>query len=127
PSTSPPDRAQRSRNSTAAFPGLAGSRRRRYIDIGDKVGAAAMARKSIALALSSGGARGLAHIGAIRCLEDHGFEIRCIAGSSIGALVGGIYAAGKLDVYAGWVRVLERRDIVRLLDLSLTSSSVFKG
>ncbi len=53
----------------------------------------------VALALGSGGARGYAHIGAIQVLEERGFEIVGIAGSSMGALVGGVYAAGKLDEY----------------------------
>ena len=81
----------------------------------------------VSLVLGSGGARGLTHIGAIRCLEDHGYEIRCIAGSSMGALVGGIYAAGQLDTYAEWVCELQRRDIVRLLDLSFSRGSLFAG
>jgi NTE family protein len=83
--------------------------------------------RPISLVLGSGGARGLAHIGAIRCLEEHGYEIRCIAGSSMGALIGGIYAAGKLDVYAEWVRELQRRDIMKLLDWSFSRGAVFGG
>ena len=54
--------------------------------------------KNIALALSSGGARGLAHIGAIEELESQGYHITSIAGCSMGALIGGVYAAGKLEV-----------------------------
>jgi NTE family protein len=81
----------------------------------------------ISLVLGSGGARGLAHIGAIRCLEDQGFEIGYIAGASIGALIGGIYAAGKLDDYAEWVCALERRDVMRLLDVSLGGAALFRG
>jgi NTE family protein len=50
--------------------------------------------KNLSLVLGSGGARGLAHIGVIRCLEEHGYRIRSIAGCSMGALVGGIHAAG---------------------------------
>lgn len=88
-----------------------------------------MARKAatVSLVLGSGGARGLAHIGVIRWLESHGYRIRCIAGSSMGALVGGIHAAGKLEVYADWVSQLERVDVLRLLDLSLSRHSLFKG
>jgi len=82
---------------------------------------------TISLVLGSGGARGLAHIGVIRWLTEHGYAIRSIAGSSMGALVGGIYAAGKLDVYADWVSALERMDVVRLLDLSFGRSGLFKG
>jgi len=52
--------------------------------------------KNIALVLSSGGARGFAHIGAIKVLEQEGYKITSVAGTSMGALVGGIYAAGQL-------------------------------
>jgi NTE family protein len=82
----------------------------------------------ISLVLSSGGARGLAHIGAIQCLEERGYPINCIAGSSMGALVGGIHARGKLDVYAEWVRALNRNDVVRLLDIGWgRNGGLFKG
>jgi len=84
-----------------------------------------MAKRRISLVLGSGGARGLTHIGAIRCLEAHGFEIGYISGCSIGALIGGIYAAGKLDVYADWVCALQKRDVVRLLDLSFARGAIF--
>jgi NTE family protein len=60
--------------------------------------------KTVSLVLGSGGARGLAHIGVIHWLEENDYKIRSIAGSSIGALIGGIYAAGKLDGYEQWVR-----------------------
>ncbi|MGI9333900.1 MAG: patatin-like phospholipase family protein [Gammaproteobacteria bacterium] len=83
--------------------------------------------KTVSLVLGSGGARGLAHIGIINWLEAHGYAIRSIAGSSMGALVGGIYAAGKLDLYATWVQALERKDVLRLLDLSFRSAGLFKG
>lgn len=84
-------------------------------------------RLSTSLVLGSGGARGMTHIGVIRCLEDRGYRIRCVAGSSIGALIGGIYAAGKLDVYAEWVSALQKGDIVRLLDWSFDDGALFKG
>ena len=84
--------------------------------------------RRISLVLSSGGARGLVHIGAIQALEAHDYEISAIAGSSMGALVGGIYARGKLDVYAEWVRALDRNDILRLLDFGWgRSGGLFKG
>lgn len=86
-----------------------------------------MSGKRISLVLGSGGARGLAHIGVIDCLRQRGYEIRYIAGSSMGALVGGIYAAGKLDVYAGWVRQFHRSDVLRLLDWSFSHGAIFKG
>lgn len=80
------------------------------------------------LVLGSGGARGLAHIGVIRALEEHGrYSIRSIAGSSIGALIGGLYAAGKLDTYTEWVRGLSMVDIWRLLDFSFTGQGLFEG
>ena len=82
---------------------------------------------SVALVLGSGGARGLAHIGAIRALEENGYAIECIAGSSMGALVGGMYAAGKLDVYADWVVTLEQSDVLRLVDWTLTGSGLIRG
>lgn len=83
--------------------------------------------KTISLVLGSGGARGLAHIGVIQVLEEKGYRIRSISGSSMGALIGGIYAAGKLDTYAEWVCALDRLDVLRLLDLSLSGSALFKG
>ena len=83
--------------------------------------------KSVSLVLGSGGARGLAHIGVIHWLEENGYEIRSISGSSMGALVGGIYAAGKLDTYVQWVRSITKLDIVTLLDLSWGISGLVKG
>ena len=84
-------------------------------------------KKTISLVLGSGGARGLAHIGVIRELEANRFEIRAISGCSIGALVGGIYAAGKLDEFEQWISAIIRMDIVALLDLSWGRSGMVKG
>src|SRR6478609_8122169 len=70
----------------------------------------------VALVLGSGGARGYAHIGAIAEIESRGHEVVTVAGSSMGALVGGLYAAGVLDDYTEWVRNLKQREILRLLD-----------
>jgi NTE family protein len=84
-------------------------------------------KKTVSLVLGGGGARGLAHIGVIRCLEDLGFEIRNISGTSMGALIGGIYATGKLDIYADWVSTLQKTDIVRLMDWSLRGKALLKG
>jgi NTE family protein len=75
-------------------------------------------RTSVAVALGGGGARGYAHIGILQILEERGYEIISIAGSSIGALVGGLYAAGGLDAFSAWVRGLTHRDVLRLYDLS---------
>jgi NTE family protein len=84
--------------------------------------------KKITLVLGSGAARGLAHIGAIRVLEEAGFEISAIAGTSMGALVGGAYAAGRLDEYTDWVKLLTKRNVLRYLDISfLATSGILKG
>jgi NTE family protein len=83
--------------------------------------------KTVSLVLGSGGARGLAHIGVIHWLEENDFKIKSIVGCSIGAVIGGIYAAGKLDVYEQWVRCLTRVDIVTLLDLSWDKSGLVRG
>lgn len=82
---------------------------------------------TVSLVLGSGGARGLAHIGVIQWLTENGYAIRAIAGSSIGALVGGIYASHKLEVYAEWVLALERMHVLRLLDPTIGSAGLFKG
>jgi NTE family protein len=84
-------------------------------------------RTTVALALGSGGARGYAHIGAIQMLEERGYEIATIAGSSMGALVGGLRAADKLGEYTSWVRGLSQFDVLRLLDLSLSSPGAIRA
>jgi len=86
-----------------------------------------MKQKTVSLVLGSGGARGLAHIGVIQWLEENGYRIRSIAGSSMGALVGGIYAAGELDTYSQWVQALQQIDVLRLLDFSFHRSGLIKG
>jgi len=83
--------------------------------------------KDISLVLGSGGARGLAHIGAIRVLEAHGLQIRSLAGSSMGALIAGFYAAGKLDDYEAWVRELTEFNVLRFLDIAWGGSGMLKG
>lgn len=83
--------------------------------------------KSVSLVLGSGGARGMAHIGVIRALEERGYRIETIAGASIGALIGGFYAAGKLDRLQSWLCALERKDVLGLLDLSFSGGGLFKG
>ncbi|MBN8712402.1 MAG: patatin-like phospholipase family protein [Xanthomonadales bacterium] len=84
-------------------------------------------KPTVALALGSGGAKGLAHIGVIEELERQGFEIVAIAGSSMGALVGGIHAMGKLPVYRDWVCGLARFDVLRLVDWTLSGGGFIKG
>lgn len=84
-------------------------------------------RKRVALVLGAGGARGLAHIGVIEALEARGFEIAAIAGSSMGALVGGIHAAGKLEAYRDWADRLVRNDVLRLLDVTFGASGLIRG
>ncbi len=81
----------------------------------------------IALSLGSGGARGYVHIGVIEELRARGHEIVAIAGTSMGALVGGLEAAGKLQTYSDWVTGLSQRDVVMLLDPAFTGPGVFWG
>jgi NTE family protein len=83
--------------------------------------------KSVSLVLGSGGARGLAHIGVIHWLEENDYRIESISGCSMGALIGGIYAAGKLEDFEHWVRAITKVDIVSLLDLSFSKSGLVKG
>jgi len=77
--------------------------------------------KTISLVLGSGGARGYAHIGIIEEVLSRGYEIKAIAGTSMGALIGGAYASGTLETYKEWILGLKYFDIIRLLDLSFTS------
>jgi NTE family protein len=83
--------------------------------------------KRISLVLGSGGARGLAHIGVIRVLEQQGWQISSIAGSSMGALIGGFYAAGRLDDYAEWVQDLTEFNVLRYLDIAWGGAGLLKG
>lgn len=86
-----------------------------------------MDTKTVSLVLGSGGARGLAHIGVLRWLDESGYTVRAISGSSMGALIGGIYACGRLDAYREWVCSLEMMDVIRLLDFSYSREGLFKG
>jgi len=83
--------------------------------------------KKISLVLGSGGARGLAHIGIINWLEEHGHSIVSLSGSSMGALIGGIYALGKLSKFEQWVRAISTTDILRLLDLTFDHDGLVRG
>ncbi|QIA09375.1 patatin-like phospholipase family protein [Draconibacterium halophilum] len=84
-------------------------------------------KKNVALVLSGGAARGMAHIGAIEELEERGYNITSVAGTSMGALVGGIYALGKLPEFKKWITSLERHDMFRMVDFSFKGNGLIKG
>jgi NTE family protein len=84
-------------------------------------------RPTIGLALGGGGARGFAHIGVIRTLIEHGLTPDVIVGTSIGAIIGGCYAAGRLDAIADWARGLTRRGLLNYIDVSLSGSGLIGG
>lgn len=86
-----------------------------------------MERKNVALVLSSGGARGLAHIGAIEEIEAQGYHITSVAGCSMGALIGGIYAAGKLEEFREWMKTIDRKKMLELTDFSFSINHLVKG
>jgi NTE family protein len=86
-----------------------------------------MEKRDVALALSSGGARGLAHIGAIEVLKEQGYNITSIAGCSMGALIGGVYAAGKLEAFREWMKTIDRKKMLELTDFSLSFNHFAKG
>jgi NTE family protein len=81
----------------------------------------------VAVALGAGGARGYAHIGVLEVLEERGYDVISIAGSSMGALVGGLYAAGGMRSYADWVSRLTHRDVLRLYDLAARGPGAIRG
>ncbi len=84
-------------------------------------------RKKVALVLASGGSRGLAHIGAIEVLEENGYTVTSIAGASMGALVGGIYAAGGLDAFKEWMKTVDRMKVFNLMDFTIGNGGFVKG
>ena len=84
-------------------------------------------RPTIGLALGGGGARGFAHIGVLRTLLAHGIEPDIIVGTSIGAVVGGCHAAGRLDVIEEWARGLTKRGILSYLDITLAGGGLIGG
>jgi len=84
-------------------------------------------RKSVSLVLSSGGARGVAHIGIIEELTRQGYEINSISGTSMGALVGGIYASGNLPVFREWMCKLDKMDVINLMDFTISTDGLVKG
>ena len=83
--------------------------------------------KNVALVLSSGGARGLAHIGAIEEIEAQGYRISSIAGCSMGALIGGVYAAGKLPQFREWMKTVDKKKMLELTDFSFSLNHMVKG
>lgn len=83
--------------------------------------------RPVSLVLSSGGARGIAHIGVIEELEKLGYNITSVTGTSIGAVIGAFYACGELTIYRDWVQSLSKTDIYRLMDFTLDSKGVIKG
>lgn len=93
----------------------------------DTPGTDAPRRPTVALALGAGGAKGLAHIGAIEELERQGFQVVAIAGSSMGALIGGVYAMGRLPIYRDWVSALAKLDVLRLVDWTFSGGGLIKG
>ncbi|MFN2361791.1 MAG: patatin-like phospholipase family protein [Marinobacter sp.] len=83
--------------------------------------------KTVALALGSGGARGYAHIGAIEILVERGYDIIAISGCSMGALIGGVFASGKMEEYKDWVTGLGQFDVLKLLDVTFNSVGAIRG
>ncbi len=84
-------------------------------------------KQKVALVLASGGAKGFAHIGAIEALEDAGYAITSVAGTSMGALVGGIYAAGGLDKVKEWMYQLTREKVISLFDFTWSPRALIRG
>ncbi len=87
----------------------------------------AVPQPQIGLALGSGLARGFAHIGAIKALQRHNIKPTIVTGTSIGALVGGCYLAGKLDEFEAWAKALNRRKIFSYLDFRVRSAGLIGG
>jgi NTE family protein len=84
-------------------------------------------KKNVTLVLSGGGARGFAHIGAIEEIENRGYTINSIAGTSMGALIGGVYATGKLNEFKEWALTLDRQKVFKLIDFSFSNQGLIKG
>lgn len=84
-------------------------------------------KKNVSLVLSGGGARGIAHIGVIEELERQGYNINSIAGTSMGALIGGVYAVGKMEEFKEWIYALDKLEIFKLIDFTFSSQGLIKG
>lgn len=109
------------------FEGLFGRQRSLEADANASERNPAPRRPIIGLALGGGAARGFAHIGIMRVLLKHGIVPDVIAGTSIGAVVGGCFAAGKLDALEEWAMSLQPRRIFGYLDISLGGSGLIGG
>ena len=83
--------------------------------------------KNVALVLSGGGARGMAHIGVIRGLLEKGYSITSIAGTSIGSVIGAVYISGNLEEFSHWVEKTGKFDVLRLMDFAITKNGFIKG
>ena len=84
-------------------------------------------KQKVSLVLSGGGARGIAHIGVIEEIEKEGYEIFSVSGTSMGALVGGIYALGKMEAYKNWIYTLDKLKVFSLVDFSFSTQGLVKG
>ena len=84
-------------------------------------------KKNVSLVLSGGGARGIAHIGVIEELESRGYLIKSISGTSMGALVGGVYAVGKIQEFKNWLYTLDKQHVFSLIDFTFSSQGFIKG
>lgn len=84
-------------------------------------------KKEVALVLSGGGARGMAHIGVIETLLEHGYTITSVAGTSIGSLIGGVYISGQLPAFKKWVKSTGKLDVIRMMDFAVSKTGFIKG
>ncbi|MGL1888423.1 MAG: patatin-like phospholipase family protein [Reichenbachiella sp.] len=86
-----------------------------------------MNKKTVSLVLGSGGARGMAHIGIIRWLEENGYEIKSISGCSIGSVIGGVYATNTMDDFVNWIKDFDKSDVLSMLDFAFARDGFVKG
>ena len=86
-----------------------------------------MKKKDVALVLSSGGAKGFAHVGVINALERNGFNIHSVAGTSMGSLVGGLYATGELDDFVSFMEGVDFREMIKMIDITIGNKGLIKG
>lgn len=84
-------------------------------------------KQKVALVLSGGGARGIAHIGVIEELESRNYEITSIAGTSMGSVIGGVFAAGNMVALKEWLVTLDKRKVLHLVDFTLSKQGLLKG